>query len=169
MGFKRLARGFDVKLILALITLVVITTVCYLGIAGSRQHEKVVNSLSATTGEVERLTAQLDAQSAQLDALKVQAAKDARKSGRDIRAMRAQNGRLLAFLRELGIEVPESVIAPRSGGSGGTDPKAQGPRGPKPSPSPPPASPGPPPATPSPSPGVLDLVCGLLPALCPLI
>lgn len=166
MGFKRFTRGFDRPLVVALIGLVIVVTICYLAIAGSRQYGLVIKSLSDTTGEYDRL-------SSQIDSLKEQAAEDARISAKaakdaadELEALRKQNRALLNYLRREGIAVPRT-LAPRVGGGGGSGPKAPGPRGPKPSQ--PPASPGPRPDTPSPSPGVLDLACDLVPAFCPLI
>lgn len=92
--------------------------------------------------------------------------------GNDNKALRKQVAALVKYLREQGIEVPQT-LADRGGGSSG---KGQAPSGapnhpkpkPSPQPSPTPASPEPT-ATPSPtgSPGLADVICSLLPPSVP--
>lgn len=135
------------------------TTACFLAVQRQQHIDSLVTTLSNTTGEYDRLAAQLTALE-----------EKAERAAEETRALRRQNRALLDYLRELGIDVPRT-LAERGGGDEPA-PKGSGPQGPKPTsqPSPTPASPAPS-ATPSPtgSLGIADVICSLLPPSVPCL
>lgn len=142
--------------------LALVAVLCWAIVQRVDQYDTLVDRLASDATQIERLTERDDASARQRAALQRQ--------NRDIRAELRRSNRqlsaLVTYLREHGIDVPQTFTAPRSGG-GGSSPKGPTPSGASPKPSQPDPATPPGTPTPTPTPGVLDPICDLVPALCP--
>lgn len=104
----------------ALCALAITATVVWGIVHKVSQSDSVLHIAVANADQVQRLSEQLDRQDEKnRDTL--------RKVRLELRAQRASNRALLAYLRAHGLAVPKIVYAPRSGGSGGGGGTADGP------------------------------------------
>lgn len=159
-------RIFDWRFVLAFAVLMLAAVASWGFVQRQQQIDGLIVISQRTTAQVQVLNDQLDQLQADADAAEVAASAERDRLRQQNRVERAQFRTLLKYLREQGIDVPQSLVRREIGG--GASPKGRGPRGPDPTPPRPPLLPVPlvspgPTATPTPtSPSLTDQLCALL-------
>lgn len=132
--------------------------------------DDIVRIAASAADQVQRLSEQVDELQASAESSTAAAKNDRAALRRQLAAQRAQNRAILRYLRQQGIAVPPTLLAPRTGSGSSSTPKAQPSSGTHPSQAPasPQVTPRPS-TTPTAAPTGPELLCGISPALCGLL